>query len=258
MRHGPVAVELDLVQPVLVLAGGGAAPAWRAAARCAAAPAPCTAPGSAPGLRAAAALAPPAAGFGGATSSSIRRPDFTLSGRAARMSSSGRRPRSCSLNSSQFFLLVSPGFGFSRASIQPPLSFSPARRNLKAPVARLFSASSIGAQTPVSQTIIGPPPYSPLRNDALEVDVFERMVLGLHRQPLVGGIERRPLRHRPALQHPADLEPEIVVVGRRVVLVDDEAVARRQPCRRRAAPPSWRSRAWRDRCEGSALPCPAG
>ena len=62
-------------------------------------------------------------------------------------------------------------------------------------------------------------------DDALEVDIFERMVLGLDRQPLVGRIERRPLRHRPALQHAADLQPQIVVVGRRMMLVHDEAVA---------------------------------
>ena len=67
---------------------------------------------------------------------------------------------SCSLKSSQF-VFFSPGRPFSRASIQPPFSFSPARRNLNAPVLRLFSTSSIGAQMPVSQTIIGPPPYSP-------------------------------------------------------------------------------------------------
>ena len=51
------------------------------------------------------------------------------------------------------------------------------------------------------------------------------MVLGAHRQPLVAGIEARPLRHRPALQHAVELEPEIPVEPRRVVLLDDEAVA---------------------------------
>ena len=65
-----------------------------------------------------------------------------------------------SLKSSQL-VFFSPGRPFSRASIQPPFSFSPASRNLNAPLARLFSTSSIGAQVPVSQTIIGPPPYSP-------------------------------------------------------------------------------------------------
>src|SRR5690606_14341808 len=59
----------------------------------------------------------------------------------------------------------------------------------------------------------------------LEVDVLQRMVLGFHRQPLVGGVERRPLRHRPAFQYAAEFEPQVVMVGGRVVLVDDEAVA---------------------------------
>ena len=39
------------------------------------------------------------------------------------------------------------------------------------------------------------------------------------------GIERRPLGHRPALQHAADLQPQVVVVRGRMVLVHDEAVA---------------------------------
>ena len=76
------------------------------------------------------------------------------------MSVPGAADWSRSLKSSQvrFF---SPGLGLSRVSIQPPPSFSPASRNLNAPAARSFSASPIGAQVPVSQTIIGPPPYSP-------------------------------------------------------------------------------------------------
>ena len=90
----------------------------------------------------------------------MRRPDFTLSGRAARMSSSGSAAWSRSLNSNQLFRL-SPGFGFSRTSIQPPWSFSPASRNFRSPFLRCSPASPIGAQVPVSQTIIGPPPYSP-------------------------------------------------------------------------------------------------
>lgn len=60
---------------------------------------------------------------------------------------------------------------------------------------------------------------------ALEVDIVEGMVLRLHRQPLVGRIERRTFRHRPAFQHAVDLKPQIVVVGGRMVFVHDEAVA---------------------------------
>ena len=49
------------------------------------------------------------------------------------------------------------------------------------------------------------------------------MVLGLGGVALVGRVERGPLGHRPALQHAVDFEAEIVVVGTRRVLVDDEA-----------------------------------
>ena len=51
------------------------------------------------------------------------------------------------------------------------------------------------------------------------------MVLGLDRQPLVGRIERRAARHRPALQHIADLQAKIVMVSGSVMLVHDEAIA---------------------------------
>ena len=62
-------------------------------------------------------------------------------------------------------------------------------------------------------------------DNTFEVDVFERMVFGLDRQPLVGRVERGALRNGPAFEHVTDLQPEIVVVGRRVVLVHDESVA---------------------------------
>ena len=80
-----------------------------------------------------------------------------------------------------------------------------------------------------SHSITVPPPYSPLRDGALEVAVVERMVLGPHRQALVVGIEARPLGHRPALEHAVQLEPEVPVQPGRVVLLDDEAVALARP-----------------------------
>ena len=118
-------------------------------------PGPFTAPASAPGRS-----RPTFTGVRRRTSSSIRRPDFTLSGRSARMSRPGAAAASFSLISSQT-VFFSPGFGFSRTSIHPPWSFSPASRNFSSPAASPSSASSIGAQVPASQTIIGPPPYSP-------------------------------------------------------------------------------------------------
>ena len=62
-----------------------------------------------------------------------------------------------------------------------------------------------------------------LRNRALERAVVERMILDMHRQPLVGGIEAWPLRAGPAQQHTVILQPEIVMLVARVVLLDQIA-----------------------------------
>src|SRR5512133_1968463 len=51
----------------------------------------------------------------------------------------------------------------------------------------------------------------PGRDDALEVDVLDGVVLDLERRAPDGGVERRPLGHGPADQHVADLEAEVVV-----------------------------------------------
>ena len=64
-----------------------------------------------------------------------------------------------------------------------------------------------------------------LRDHPLEVDVFQRMVLGLHRQPLLLRVERRSLRHRPALQHPAEFQPQVVMIRARLMLVHDKPIA---------------------------------
>src|SRR5262249_29338334 len=61
-----------------------------------------------------------------------------------------------------------------------------------------------------------------LRDDALEAPVLERVVLHVHREALVGGIEARSLRHRPALEHALELESEVVVQPRGGVLLDHE------------------------------------
>ena len=49
------------------------------------------------------------------------------------------------------------------------------------------------------------------------------MILDVHREPLVGGIERRALGHRPGDQNALVLEPEVVVAARRCVQLHDEA-----------------------------------
>ena len=55
----------------------------------------------------------------------------------------------------------------------------------------------------------------------LEVEVLDRMILGLHREDLLVGIQARAARHGEAREHAADLEPQIVVSPRRVVEVHD-------------------------------------
>src|SRR5205085_8330791 len=69
---------------------------------------------------------------------------------------------------------------------------------------------------------------------ALEGGVGHRMVLGAHGEPVVGGIEARPPRHRPALQRPLQLQPEIEMEAGGGMLLDheDQVLA---PLRRDAA-----------------------
>ena len=60
------------------------------------------------------------------------------------------------------------------------------------------------------------------RNDAFEVAVLQRMILGGDRQTLLGRVQRRTLGHRPGDQDTVDLEPQIVVAAPRGVLLDHE------------------------------------
>src|SRR6185312_11008421 len=53
--------------------------------------------------------------------------------------------------------------------------------------------------------------------------VVEVVVLDLDREALHARVGRRPLRDRPRAQRAVDLEAEVVVQRRRVVLLDDEA-----------------------------------
>src|SRR5262249_30842168 len=59
----------------------------------------------------------------------------------------------------------------------------------------------------------------------LESTIIEWMVLDVHGQALFIGIDARALRHSPALENAVELEPEVPVQPRRVVLLDDEAIA---------------------------------
>ena len=49
------------------------------------------------------------------------------------------------------------------------------------------------------------------RDGALEGVVFDRMILDLHGKPLFAGIEARAARHRPALHHAIEFQPQVVM-----------------------------------------------
>ena len=56
----------------------------------------------------------------------------------------------------------------------------------------------------------------------LEVGVLQRVVLDVHGEPPDRGVERGPLRHRPALERVAELQPQVVVQAPRGMLLDHE------------------------------------
>ena len=62
----------------------------------------------------------------------------------------------------------------------------------------------------------------PLGDRPFERRVADRVVLDLHGQPLRGRVERRLLRHGPALEDAVGFQAEVVVEVRGVVLLDDE------------------------------------
>ena len=70
-------------------------------------------------------------------------------------------------------------------------------------------------------------------DDSLKAAVFQRMVFDLHRQALVGGIEIRAFGHGPALEHAVQLQAEVVMEVRGIVLLDDK---------RQLAPPDFGAR----------------
>ena len=49
------------------------------------------------------------------------------------------------------------------------------------------------------------------RDDPLEVEALDRVILDTDREALHMRIQRRPPGHRPADQHAIDLEPEVVM-----------------------------------------------
>src|SRR3954452_8714255 len=62
-----------------------------------------------------------------------------------------------------------------------------------------------------------------LRDLAVELEVLERVVLGVHRQPVLVGVLGNAARQRPGGEDAVVLEPEVPVQPRGVVLLHDEA-----------------------------------
>src|SRR5580704_678422 len=61
-----------------------------------------------------------------------------------------------------------------------------------------------------------------LRNVSLEIKVFERVVLGADRKPLVADREARAFGDRPAFQDSVHFEPQVVMEPARRVFLNDE------------------------------------
>src|SRR5262245_65139490 len=62
-------------------------------------------------------------------------------------------------------------------------------------------------------------------DSSFEVAVIEWVVLGPHGEALLVRVKARTLGDRPALQDSVELETEVPVEPRRIMLLDDEAVA---------------------------------
>ena len=63
---------------------------------------------------------------------------------------------------------------------------------------------------------------TPPARRTLELVVLDAVVLDLDREPLDGRVHRRAFRHRPRAHHAVHLEPDVEVVGGRLVLLHDE------------------------------------
>ncbi len=64
-----------------------------------------------------------------------------------------------------------------------------------------------------------------LRNDALEVQVLDRVILDMHRHASLAGIERRAARDRPRDQDAPDLQSNVVMQARGAMALDDKPTA---------------------------------
>src|SRR4029077_3436197 len=63
------------------------------------------------------------------------------------------------------------------------------------------------------------------RDRAFEIVVFDRVILDVHGEAFFARHQARPARHRPALHHAVEFEPQIVMQPCRRVLLDHEGIA---------------------------------
>ena len=125
-----------------------------------------------------------------------------------------------------------------RASVQRPRSLKPKNSTSSLPRASC-SSGSVGLDRAVPAAVPDDDRAGAVvawRDHALEVGVLDRVVLDVDGQALLFRAHRRPLRHRPALEHPVHLEAQVVVEAPRRVLLDDEQSAARPGGARRTAP----------------------
>ena len=61
-----------------------------------------------------------------------------------------------------------------------------------------------------------------LWNDALEVAIFERVILSRHGETLIACVHRRPLWNSPRFKDAVDLQAEVIVQSTGVMLLDNE------------------------------------
>ena len=122
--------------------------------------------------------------------------------------------------------------GFQAHQVEAPVQpFAMQDEGEGSPFRMPWSASLTGSQVPRSQvsTLLGT--VLAVRDGALEVGVVDRVVFDMGGDVLDGGIERRPLAHRPAPQHAVVLQAEVIVQAgaMRLVLLHHEhrfAIAR--------------------------------
>ena len=165
------------------------------------------------------------AGLPAAMSSTVR-PEITEAGSSSRMSGSAslRAASSLPLISSQFSRF-SPRLRAHADEMPAALELRALQREIEA--ALLQSAHRIALGLPAAAV---PDDHLAaavlaLRDLPLEVGIVERMVLDVHREPLVAGHQARAAGDRPARQRVADLEAEVVVQPPRRVLLHHEGVA---------------------------------